>query len=112
MTRRNHIFKNIFTTQINPFEIGSQYRLIWTNLHINKVSDGEQDGAGAKDSRIIDRRIHVCGDPDTKDCNIDGCDQSGNYPFYSCGLLLLIHHDGNLVDDDLHQALDLDDPAK
>jgi len=52
-------------------------------------------------------RVEMSRDPDAKDGDVDASDQDSDAPFDSNGCLLLLHNNGDSIDDDLHKKLDL-----
>jgi hypothetical protein len=51
-------------------------------------------------------------DPDAKDGHVDGGDDGGGSPLEQTDGLLALGNDGDSVDDDLHEQLDLEDPEE
>lgn len=51
-------------------------------------------------------------DPDAKDGHVDGGDDGGSSPLEQADGLLALGDDGDSVDDDLHEQLDLEDPEE
>lgn len=51
-------------------------------------------------------------DEDAKDSNIDGRDDQGGPPFQSVDSPLRLRDDGDTVDNNLHEQLDLKDPEE
>ena len=45
--------------------------------------------------------------PNAENGNVDASDQGSNPPFYPDGCLFVLDNDGNPVDDDLHEKLNL-----
>jgi hypothetical protein len=54
----------------------------------------------------------VCGYPDTKDGNVDAGDDERSAPFEFKDCRSMLGDDGDSVDDDLQEQLDLKDPEE
>lgn len=50
-------------------------------------------------------------DPNTEDCNIYSSDDSDSSPFEFFHRATMLSNESDSIDDDLHQKLDLKDPA-
>lgn len=85
-------------------------------VSVQDAVDNEVDGflntiPDSVDVNVLLVYLQSCGDPNTIDGDVDAEDSSCGPPFYPKELSLVDDEDGESIDDDLKEALNLEHPA-